>query len=178
MLHRANVLLAACLLGCSMSTAFPAEPPVPFKPVVVPFSPPRLASIQSGNAGKRFGDEMECLLEPHLVTSLGSPVEGTLSEVLVDRGGRQWVKSMNLTPVNDLLPEVWTGFEADGRLLGTFSIPHPPRPKGPLDSRGRLPYGRMAPIVMEFSGNTVLMRTQDDEGAAHFTLFRLKPITR
>ena len=86
MLHRANVLLAACLLGCSMSTAFPAEPPVPFKPVVVPFSPPRLASIQSGNAGKRFGDEMECLLEPHLVTSLGSPVEGTLSEVLVDRG--------------------------------------------------------------------------------------------
>jgi len=38
------------------------------------------------NAGKKLGDDMECLVEPHLVTSLGSPVEGTLSEVLVDRG--------------------------------------------------------------------------------------------
>ncbi|MSQ50709.1 MAG: efflux RND transporter periplasmic adaptor subunit [Betaproteobacteria bacterium] len=42
--------------------------------------------MQSGNAGKRLGDEMECLVEPHLVSSLGSPVEGTLSEILVDRG--------------------------------------------------------------------------------------------
>lgn len=47
---------------------------------------PRPASVQSGNAGKKLGDDMECLVEPHLVTSLGSPVEGTLSEVLVDRG--------------------------------------------------------------------------------------------
>ena len=41
---------------------------------------------QSGNAGRQFGEDMECLVEPSLVTSLGSPVEGTLAEVLVDRG--------------------------------------------------------------------------------------------
>lgn len=89
--HSANAFLAACLLGCGLSAAVAAETPVPSRPVsprpaVVPFAPPRPASVQSGNAGKRLGDEMECLVEPHLVASLGSPVEGTLSEILVDRG--------------------------------------------------------------------------------------------
>lgn len=52
-----------------------------------PLSLPRpIASVQSGNAGKQLSDEMECLLEPHLVANVGSPVEGTLSQVLVDRG--------------------------------------------------------------------------------------------
>lgn len=41
---------------------------------------------QNGNRSKKIGDEMECLLEPFLVANVGSPVEGTLSQVLVDRG--------------------------------------------------------------------------------------------
>lgn len=41
---------------------------------------------QSGNRGKKLGDQMECLLEPYMVANVGSPVEGTLGEVLVDRG--------------------------------------------------------------------------------------------
>jgi len=41
---------------------------------------------QSGNRGKKLGDDMECLLEPYLVANVGSPVEGTLAQVLVDRG--------------------------------------------------------------------------------------------
>jgi len=41
---------------------------------------------QSGNAGRSIGDEMECLVEPHRVSSVGSSVEGTLMEVLVERG--------------------------------------------------------------------------------------------
>ena len=89
--HPANTFVAAWLLGCGLSVAIAAEPPVspktvPAKPEMVPFVPPRPVSVQSGNAGKRLGDEMECLVEPHLVASLGSPVEGTLSEILVDRG--------------------------------------------------------------------------------------------
>jgi membrane fusion protein (multidrug efflux system) len=57
--------------------------------IAPPSAPPRLiASVQSGNAGKKLGDEMECLLEPHLVANVGSPVEGTLSHVLVDRGAQ------------------------------------------------------------------------------------------
>lgn len=44
------------------------------------------AAFPRGNAGKRLGDEMECMLEPHLVANIGSPVEGILSQVLVDRG--------------------------------------------------------------------------------------------
>ena len=62
-------------------------PPQP-RPISAPapFAVPRPATVQSGNAGKKLSDDMECLVEPHLVTSLGSPVEGTLAEVLVDRG--------------------------------------------------------------------------------------------
>jgi RND family efflux transporter MFP subunit len=78
-------LLAAVLLSGGPA-AWPADPPAPFKPAAVPMTMPRLSAGASGNAGKKMGDEMECLLEPRLVTSLGSPVEGTLSEVLVDRG--------------------------------------------------------------------------------------------
>lgn len=73
-------------LSCAASlAAVAADVPVP-KPPASPFALPKPAVIQSGNAGKKLGDEMECLVEPHLVTSVGSPVEGTLSEVLVDRG--------------------------------------------------------------------------------------------
>lgn len=39
-----------------------------------------------GNDGKTLTDEMECMLEPHLVSNIGSPVEGVLSKVTVDRG--------------------------------------------------------------------------------------------
>jgi membrane fusion protein (multidrug efflux system) len=79
-----QVLIATAVLAFS-SPVFAADPPAPFKPAP-PLALPRPAAVQSGNAGKKLGDEMECLVEPHLITSLGSPVEGTLSEVLVDRG--------------------------------------------------------------------------------------------
>ena len=86
MFFRALNLLAAGLLGGVLSGAIAADKPAPSKFEVIPFSPARSAGVQSGNAGKRMGDEMECQVEPHLVTNLGSPVEGTLSEVLVERG--------------------------------------------------------------------------------------------
>ena len=41
---------------------------------------------QNGNRSKKIGDDMECLIEASLIANVGSPVEGTLSEVLVDRG--------------------------------------------------------------------------------------------
>jgi RND family efflux transporter MFP subunit len=54
-----------------------------FEPL--PLSPSR-SGLQSGNSGKRLSDTMDCMAEPHLIANVGSPVEGTLSEVLVDRG--------------------------------------------------------------------------------------------
>lgn len=42
--------------------------------------------LRSINAGKQLGDEMDCMIEPRQVSSVGSAVEGTLAEVLVDRG--------------------------------------------------------------------------------------------
>ena len=48
--------------------------------------PPVTAAPQNGNRSKTIRDAMECLLEPSLLANVGSPVEGTLSQVLVDRG--------------------------------------------------------------------------------------------
>lgn len=87
MLRPRPPVVAACLIACCASATLAADvPPPPRPPAGIPFVAPRMATAQSGNAGKKLGDEMECLLEPHLVTSVGSPVEGTLAEVLVDRG--------------------------------------------------------------------------------------------
>lgn len=84
---RSKQLLAGALLLAFGAPAQPADPlPYPKPPATTPFAVPRPAAVQSGNAGKKLGDEMECLVEPHLVINVGSPVEGTLSEVLVDRG--------------------------------------------------------------------------------------------
>lgn len=86
--HAAKTFLALALLGGGVATALAVDlPPLPKAPAA-PFALPRLsvAPVQSGNAGKRLGQEMECLLEPHLVVNVGSPVEGTLAEILVDRG--------------------------------------------------------------------------------------------
>ena len=40
----------------------------------------------SGNKGKKLGDEMECLLEPHMVANVGSPVEGVIAQIFAARG--------------------------------------------------------------------------------------------
>jgi RND family efflux transporter MFP subunit len=40
----------------------------------------------SGAAASKAGGALECLIEPSLVASVGSPVDGILEQVLVDRG--------------------------------------------------------------------------------------------
>ncbi len=35
-----------------------------------------------------MGDELECLVEPHMLVNVGSPVDGVLEQVLVNRGDR------------------------------------------------------------------------------------------
>jgi membrane fusion protein (multidrug efflux system) len=64
----------------------PALPPRPPAPVGSSVLPAKTVALQSGNAGKKINDDMECLVEPHQTSSVGSAVEGTLAEVLVDRG--------------------------------------------------------------------------------------------
>lgn len=85
-----NSFWAVLLLAGCLPAAIAAEPPVPAnaqpKFDVMPFVPTRPGPVQGGNSRKRIGEEMECLVEPHLVSSIGSPVDSTLSEVLVDRG--------------------------------------------------------------------------------------------
>lgn len=65
--------------------AVPVTTPTPNKATVTA-KPVSTAMPQSGNRGKNIGDQMECLLEPYIIANVGSPVEGTLSQVLVDRG--------------------------------------------------------------------------------------------
>lgn len=92
-----NIVLFPGLFGVAVlaaSAAFGADPVPPPRavfpppaaaPKPVPLGPAR-GAVASGNAGKKLGDDMECLLEPHLIVNLGSPVEGTVGEILVDRG--------------------------------------------------------------------------------------------
>lgn len=80
-------MVATALLLANIPASLAADVPVQPRSAAAPFVPPRpVAALQSGNAGKKLGDDMECLLEPHLVANVGSPVEGTLSDVLADRG--------------------------------------------------------------------------------------------
>ena len=79
------------ILNVLLCMAFAAPPLVgvgsaadaPRPTASAPSAPPIAAR---GNRGKKMGDDLECLLEPHLISNVGSPVEGTLREVLVDRG--------------------------------------------------------------------------------------------
>jgi membrane fusion protein (multidrug efflux system) len=79
-----GILLGAILAGCSVPAGIAAEPPFVPRLDPIPLAPAR--SAPGANPGRRLGEQMDCLVEPHLVANLGSPVEGTLSEVLVDRG--------------------------------------------------------------------------------------------
>lgn len=88
-----SAAVAATLITGASAWSLAADAPLPSalpaRPsgAAAPFVPPRPAiAVQSGNAGKKLGDDMECLLEPHLIANVGSPVEGTLAQVLVDRG--------------------------------------------------------------------------------------------
>jgi membrane fusion protein (multidrug efflux system) len=49
-------------------------------------APARPGAALIGNKTKTLADDMECLLEPRLIADVGSPVEGTLAQVAVDRG--------------------------------------------------------------------------------------------
>ena len=81
-LRRAGAVLL--LLACGAGPAVGQTAPEPANPALN--LPRPVMPVQSGNAGKQLGDDMVCLLEPHKIANVGSPVEGTLSQVLVDRG--------------------------------------------------------------------------------------------
>jgi len=85
---RAALLL--CLLtgalGATAAPALPFKPPVPAPAPALGAKPAAAAGAQNGNRGKGIGDDMDCLVEPSLIVNVGSPVEGTIAQVLVDRG--------------------------------------------------------------------------------------------
>lgn len=94
MTSTSRIVLAALVFLAAPATA--AEPQPAQRPPTTQVPPPaqRAADVkppapliaQRGNRNRKLGEDMECLLEPHLVANVGSPVEGTLSQVLVDRG--------------------------------------------------------------------------------------------
>ena len=89
LLSLAGLFLSADVLAAEPSRVLPertALPPVPSLPSLMPPSFARPAATPIGNRGKRLGQPMECLLEPRLIAQIGSPVEGTIAEVLVERG--------------------------------------------------------------------------------------------
>lgn len=82
-----GISLACWLAGAQAAGPQPLPLPKPGVPQVAPLSlPPLPTGGSSGNSGKRLADEMDCLLEPRFIANVGSPVEGTLAEVTVDRG--------------------------------------------------------------------------------------------
>jgi len=86
-IHRFALLCLTCGLAVAAETAPPPRPALPPRPPApAAVAPVKTLALQSGNAGKKISDDMECLVEPHQTSSVGSAVEGTLAEVLVDRG--------------------------------------------------------------------------------------------
>lgn len=81
------------------------------------------------------------------------PSNGGIS---VDPGGRLWVTGFRKSRTD---PYVYTGFDAEGRMLGNFSFP---AATGPGDR-----------LVVAFTATGVLVRSQDDDGAEHLMAFPL-----
>jgi membrane fusion protein, multidrug efflux system len=92
MLHSPVAYAIAGLLSVSLGHVCAADIPglpqgskaQPASASVPAFVRPK--AVESGNRAKKSGEELECLIEPRLVVNVGSPVEGTLSKVFVDRG--------------------------------------------------------------------------------------------
>ena len=78
----AVLLLISLTATAADKPAFVPPQPAPL-PNLAPAGAVRPATkpvaAQSGNRTKKFGEDMECLLEPSLVANVGSPVEGTLA---------------------------------------------------------------------------------------------------
>ena len=86
--HPRRTILALALAassGALTAQTLPAYPPLPPLPGTEPRSAP-LPRLAPPPVRKRFSDGMDCLVEPHMVVSVGSPVDGVLEEVLADRG--------------------------------------------------------------------------------------------
>jgi len=85
-----RIFILSCLaLGAPLAlsaTTTPAPVPAPAPAAAPAAVVPAVSLAVTGNKNKKIGDEMECLLEPHMVSNVGSPVEGILNQVMVDRG--------------------------------------------------------------------------------------------
>jgi len=64
----------------------PAPAPAPNLSPGEPADKPPKRAATTDAPQKRTADYMDCLLQPNMVSNLGSPVEGILSEILVERG--------------------------------------------------------------------------------------------
>jgi membrane fusion protein (multidrug efflux system) len=76
-IKNASLIIAAILL---LATQAYAQESITELPVTA------YLSAQKGNSDVKFGDLMECLVEPHLIANVGSPVEGIIESILVGRG--------------------------------------------------------------------------------------------
>src|SRR5688500_11176506 len=72
----------AVLFGACVAHAAGAQSPP------APVSGAGAAETKPPQAAPTAGGAQECLVEPHLVVHVGSPVDGVLEQVLVNRGDR------------------------------------------------------------------------------------------
>lgn len=74
--------ISVILLAAGLPLAAGAQSPLPAAPKAAPGTASTV--IQPG--AKKAGDALECLVEPFMVVNVGSPVDGVLERVVVDRG--------------------------------------------------------------------------------------------
>jgi hypothetical protein len=83
--------------------------------------------------------------------------------VHVDAIGNLWVQDyVTKYPA----PDTWTQFDGEGRIVGRLVIPPPDKPDEP----------RMN--VIAFGVNEIMLRRQDEDGAAHLTIYPIQKIQR
>jgi membrane fusion protein, multidrug efflux system len=83
-MRHAAAMLALYLWAAGGAQAQPAAP-APLKPAPETRAAPSRPAGQAASPRKP-GDALECLLEPHMAVNVGSPVDGVLERVMVDRG--------------------------------------------------------------------------------------------
>ncbi|MGV3711089.1 MAG: hypothetical protein ACO1Q7_19865 [Gemmatimonas sp.] len=81
----------------------------------------------------------------------------TYDRLFVDLGGRLWMQDWRHSTV-ELVPDGWTAFDPDGKLIGRLIIP---APKIREERQGVVSFGR----------DEVIIRRNDSDGAIHYLAY-------
>jgi hypothetical protein len=83
------------------------------------------------------------------------------SRIMVDPNGGVWIQDYPKKPTG--LPDVWTGFDASGKLLGKVTLPA-------WNKNGD-------PIIRSFTSDGIVILRNGDDGMRHLYTYKLVPVT-